>query len=209
MSTTEAEQSHHRALRRDAIENRARLLEAARRVFALRGIDAGVEEVAHEAGVGIGTLYRRFPTKDALIAELVRELLEEVIAIARSALEVADGHGLEQYLYAIGAAQEANRGCLSRIWSDDTTRALRAESRSLVAELFADAKRHGTVRDDATLTDVDLLFWSLRGILEAAGERPTKAWRRQVAITVAGLRPSSDALPEPPLSESARRSHSR
>lgn len=203
--STATEQSAHRTLRRDAVENRQRLLEAARHVFAVHGIEAGVEEVAHEAGVGIGTLYRRFPTKDALIAELVRELLNEVIGLARSALEVPDGRGLEQYLYAIGRAQEVNRGCLSRLWSDDTTTALRAEARSLVAELLRDAQDHGTVRTDATLTDVDLLFWSLRGILEAGGPKPTHAWRRQIALTVAGLRPSAEALPEPPLAESRAR----
>jgi AcrR family transcriptional regulator len=189
----------HRALRRDASENRRRLLEAARRVFALHGIDAGVEEVAHEAGLGVGTLYRRFPTKDALIAELVRELLEETVARARVATEVPDGRGLEQFLYAVGAAQEENRGCLSRLWSDDTTVALRSEVRVLLDGLFADAQRHAVVRADATLSDVDLLFQSMRGIFAASADRPTSAWRRQVAISLAGLRPSAEPLSEPPV----------
>jgi AcrR family transcriptional regulator len=188
-----------RGLRRDAVENRQRLLMAARHMFAVHGIEAGVEEVAHEAGVGVGTLYRRFPTKDALIAELVRELLGEVIAIAERALTVPGGRGLERYLFEIGAAHEANRGCLSRLWSDETTVPLRARARALMAELLVDAQRHGTVRDDATLTDIDLLFWALRGILEASGAKPTAAWRRHIALTVAGLRPSAEKLSEPPL----------
>src|SRR5215207_2910982 len=62
-----------RPLRADAERNRLKLLAAAHRVFALRGLDAGVEEVAREAGVGVGTLYRRFPTKESLVEAVVEE----------------------------------------------------------------------------------------------------------------------------------------
>src|ERR1700712_3398065 len=89
-----------RPLRRDAAENRARILLAAGRVFDARGLDAGVEEIAREAGVGMGTLYRRFPTKDALIEALVRDLLEAIIAIADDAAAQPDGEGLEHFLEA-------------------------------------------------------------------------------------------------------------
>jgi AcrR family transcriptional regulator len=73
-------------LRRDAARNRKRLLEAAAEVFAEQGLQASVDDVARVAGVGMGTLYRRFPTKDALIDELVRELLTEDLQDAREAL---------------------------------------------------------------------------------------------------------------------------
>lgn len=197
--TMAMEPDQHRALRKDASENRRRLIEAARIVFAERGLDAGVEEVAHVAGVGIGTLYRRFPTKDALIAELVRELLQEVVALAHAAESDTQGDGLEQFLYAVGEAQAYNRGCLARLWSDMTTIALRQECRASITRLLEEAQRRGRMRQDATLTDVDLLFWSLRGILEATGGTSSQAWRRQIAITVAGLRPSSETLTEPPI----------
>ena len=80
------EQTPTKTLRRDAAQNRQRLLDAAEQVFAERGLEASVDEVARVAGVGMGTLYRRFPTKEALIAELVRELLEDVLLLARSSL---------------------------------------------------------------------------------------------------------------------------
>jgi AcrR family transcriptional regulator len=197
--TTAMAQEHHHGLRRDAAENRRRLLDAARHVFAVHGTEAGVELIAHEAGVGIGTLYRRFPTKDALIAELVRELLEEVLALARSATRVPGGDGLEQFLYDMGEAQASNRGCLSRMWTDHTTTIIRDEIRSTMAALLATSKENKRIRAGATLTDLDLLFWALRGILEAIGDDARAACRRQVAITLAGLRPSPDELCEPPV----------
>lgn len=197
----QAKTSERRTLRRDAAHNRKRLLEAARIVFAENGLDAGVEEVAQAAGVGVGTLYRRFPTKDALIAELVREFMEEVVALARHAEQVAEGRGLEQFVYSLGEVQAANRGCLARIWTDATSTGLRDEYRVLVAGLLANAKAHGAIRDDASVTDLDLLFWSLRGIIETAGELSAPAWRRQAAICLAGLRPSPHTLAELPIGE--------
>ncbi|WP_329073228.1 TetR/AcrR family transcriptional regulator [Streptomyces sp. NBC_01429] len=68
-----------------------------------------------------GTLYRRFPTKDALITELVRELVGELMTEAQAALDVPDGRGPERFLFAAGQIQADARGCLGRIWSDDAT----------------------------------------------------------------------------------------
>lgn len=196
-----AETSVPRTLRRDAAANRRRLLDAARVVFAERGIDAGVEEVAQVAGLGVGTLYRRFPTKDALIAELVHEFMQEVVSLARESLLLNDGRGLEQFVYALGEVQAANRGCLARIWTDEASTALRNEYRALIGELLDNAKAHGTIRDDSAVTDLDLLFWSLRGIIETTGNLAATAWRRQAAISLAGLRPSPQLLDESPISE--------
>jgi AcrR family transcriptional regulator len=190
-----------KGLRRDAAANRQRLLDAARDVFARHGLDAGVEEVARVAGVGIGTLYRRFPTKDALIGALVRELLEDVLAHARTARAMPDGQGLEHFLYACGGAAASQSGCLARLWNDPETAALKDDCRTLIAELLRDAQTHGQVRLDATQGDVDLIFWSLRGVIEASKETGEQAWRRHLAITIAGLRPSPVRLAHPALSE--------
>lgn len=195
----QADAVEHLGLRRDAFENRRRLLEAARVVFAEHGLQAGVEEIAQSAGVGIGTLYRRFPTKEALIAELVRELLQEVVTKAEEAQQVPDGHGLEQFVYAMGEAQTANRGCIARIWTDQNTTELRKKYRAALAILLSHAKTHNTIRADAALTDLDLLFWSFRGIIETTGDASTTAWRRQAAIALAGLRPSHEPLNQPAI----------
>jgi AcrR family transcriptional regulator len=188
------------ALRRDAAENRQRLLDAAEVVFADHGLDAGVEEVARVAGVGVGTLYRRFPTKDALIAELVRELLTEVLDLATSSLGMPDGAGLEYFLYSTAAAQATHRGCLARLWDDEQTTQLKKRVRAAMTRLLAQAQHHHRVRADATPTDLDLVFWSLRGIIQAAGPDET-LWRRQLAIMLAGLRPDGRELTPPAISE--------
>jgi len=190
------EPDHHRAQRKDAVENRRRVIDAARIIFAEHGLDARVEEVAQVARVGIGTLYRHFPTKDALVGELVRELLETVVGLAHDAENVPGGEGLERFLFATAEAQAANRGCLARLWNDSESVSLRQDCFEAAQRLLLDAQRHDRIRADATLTDIDLLFWALRGILEATGTDSAPAWRRQIAITVAGLRPSPEPLAE-------------
>jgi AcrR family transcriptional regulator len=175
--------------RRDAVENRRRVLDAADAVFAEQGLDAGVEDVARAAGVGVGTLYRRFPTKEALVAELVKEVLTAMVTAAEEALTVPDGRGFEQFIEVAAAAQASHRGCLGRLWAEMSASELRVECRTLVDELLTRARAAGRIRADATAADIDLLFWSLRGVLEATRGTQPDAWRRHVQIVLAGLRP--------------------
>ena len=190
-----------KALRRDAAENRQRLLDAAATVFSERGLDASVDEIARVAGVGTGTLYRRFPTKDALISELVRQLLSDLVAIATKALDVEDGSGLEQLMYGTGEVQASHRGCISRMWNDDETTALQSEYRRIVSELLAKAKEYGRIREDATQSDIDLTFWALRGVIETTRGVSDTAWRRHLALVIAGLRPGREQIIELPMDE--------
>lgn len=183
-----------KVLRRDAAENRQRLLDAAALVFSERGLDASVDEIARVAGVGMGTLYRRFPTKDALISELVRQLLSDLVALADSALSASDGMGLERLLYGTGEVQASSRGYLSRLWNDDETMILKQEFRRDLVELLHLAKRHGRIREDATLTDMDLVFWAVRGAVETTRGVTDSAWRRILAIMLAGPRPDVEQL---------------
>ncbi|MDV7134779.1 TetR/AcrR family transcriptional regulator [Williamsia muralis] len=190
-----------KVLRRDAAENRRRLLDAAATVFSERGLDAGVEEIARVAGVGMGTLYRRFPTKDALISELVRQLLVDLVAMARAARDVTDGSGLERLLFDTGAIQASHRGCVSRMWNDEHTTLLRDEFRTILAELLAVAQDAGRIRSDVTVTDLDIVFWAVRGVVETTRGVSDTAWRRHLAVVVAGLRPGGEELSEPPVGE--------
>jgi AcrR family transcriptional regulator len=193
-------QESGKALRRDAAENRQRLLDAAATVFSARGLDVGVDEIARVAGVGVGTLYRRFPTKDALISELVRQVLEDFVALAREARSAPEGEGLEQLLYGSGAILASNRGCLSRMWNDDETTVLKNEYRRILVELLAQAKRHGRIREDATDADLELVLWSLRGVVVTTRGVTDTGWRRILAVMIAGLRPGPETLEVPPMS---------
>ncbi|QDQ92948.1 TetR/AcrR family transcriptional regulator [Rhodococcus sp. WB9] len=192
-------QGSEKPLRRDAAENRQRLLDAAATVFTARGLDVGVDEIARVAGVGIGTLYRRFPTKDALISELVRQVLEDFLALARDAASAPEGEGLEQVLYGSGAILASNRGCLSRMWNDDQTTVLRNEYRRILFELLTQAKQHGRIREDATDADLDLIFWSLRGVVATTRGVTDTGWRRILTVMIAGLRPGAEKLDAAPM----------
>ncbi|MDI9938719.1 TetR/AcrR family transcriptional regulator [Rhodococcus opacus] len=199
MTSDVSVQGSEKSLRRDAAENRQRLLDAAATVFSARGLDVGVDEIARVAGVGIGTLYRRFPTKDALISELVRQVLEDFLALARDAASAPEGAGLEQVLYGSGAILASNRGCLSRMWNDDQTTVLRNEYRRILFELLTQAKQHGRIREDATDADLDLIFWSLRGVVATTRGVTDTGWRRILAVMIAGLRPGAERLDAAPM----------
>lgn len=191
-----------RRLRRDAAENRELLLAAAAQVFAAQGLSASVEEIARVAGVGVGTLYRRFPNKEALITELVHDVLEKMSGLANEATELADGRGLEHFLETSSAYQAAHRGCLPRLWNTTPDNEVLVRVRQTIATLLAEAKLHGRVRDDLTSTDLTMVMWSIRGVIETTQDAAPDAWRRHLAILLAGLRPSGTALGHRPMTRS-------
>jgi AcrR family transcriptional regulator len=190
-------------LRRDAAANRQRLLDAAGRVFAAHGPDAGVEEVAREAGVGMGTLYRRFANKQALIDELVGELRRELLAIARTAATASDGTGLQRLLFEAAELQAAQSGCLRLLWQySDAEPAAIEETRRHIAQLLKAAQRQGRVRDEITPADIAVMMWSVRGVIETTAAVAPKAWRRHLELLIAGMRPAGSTaaiLTEKPL----------
>ncbi|HMG61420.1 MAG TPA: helix-turn-helix domain-containing protein, partial [Streptosporangiaceae bacterium] len=143
-----------RPARRDAARNYQRILDAAREVLGESGADAGMEEIAARAGVGVGTVYRRFASKDALIGELLRLALEELMAAVDRSLARTDGRGLEELLRAFGQsfadhARYANL-FLERPANDAATRRVRAA----IGELTARAAAAGAVSPDVTAGDV-------------------------------------------------------
>jgi AcrR family transcriptional regulator len=192
-------------LRRDAAANRQRLLDAAGRVFAEHGPDAGVDEVAREAGVGMGTLYRRFANKQALIDELVGELRRELLAIARRAATATDGTGLEQLLFEAAELQAAQSGCLRRLWQYSAAEPEAIEEvRRHIAELLKAAQRQGLVRDEITPADVTVMMWSVRGVIETTSAVAPRAWRRHLELLLAGMLPAGSTaamLTETPLTQ--------
>jgi AcrR family transcriptional regulator len=194
-------------LRRDAAHNRERLVRAAAQVFAEHGLDAGVEEVARVAGVGMGTLYRRFPTKQALIDELIGDLRLQLLQLALAAAARTDGTGLEELLSATGQLQADQPGCLQRLWNQSQAQpqALR-EFRQLMVGLLREAQRHGRVRPEVRPSDITVLLWSVRGVIETTRAQAPTAWRRHLELLVAGLRPPGDSrfagvLQEKPMSD--------
>jgi AcrR family transcriptional regulator len=185
-----------RTLRRDAAENRERLLRAAWEVFAELGPDAGVEEIARRAGVGMGTLYRRFPTKEALVQALNDALMEKILANARRTLaEGPVSGGLEAQLWYCGSVMSAHHGCLSRLWHRDLhgSDPRREELWTMVRKLLERARDAGEVRADLTLTDVYLCVLALRALIDETATAAPDAWQRFLEVQIAGFRPAADA----------------
>ena len=159
-----------RALRADAERNRRRVLDAAQELFRDRGLDVGVAEIAQHAGVGRGTLFRNFPTKQDLIAAIVIERMREACDDARSLLDAPDaGEALFGFLEEMVGRQQLDR-CLFETVADTflANREIRAAHAEIVGsldELLARAKDAGAVRSDIGAMDVLML---LKGVFEAA-----------------------------------------
>jgi AcrR family transcriptional regulator len=188
------------ATRRDAVRNYHRILAAAREVLGESGADACMEEIAARAGVGVGTVYRWFASKDALIDELLQLALEEVLASTERALARTDGHGLEELLRALGQsfadhARYANL-LLQRQTDDATARRMRAATEELTARAIA----AGTVNPGTTTGDVLALVWAMRGLVQATGEVAPGAWQRFLDIHLAGLQAPGPLSRTPALS---------
>src|SRR3954465_636605 len=150
-----------RALRKDAARNRDRLLAAARELFAARGLEVTLNDIAHHAGVGVGTAYRRFANKEEVIDALFEESLEAVAAVAHEALAAADAwDGLVLFLERSLHMQFGDRG-LNQIMNNtalgqDRISDARDRITPLVHQLVARAKAEGVVRPD--LEQSDLIF---------------------------------------------------
>jgi AcrR family transcriptional regulator len=199
-------QPTERPLRRDARQNRDRILVAARAAFAELGIDASVEEIAVRAGVGIGTLYRRFPTKDELIGAVFEEHLGQIASAATSALEQGDPWAaFLGYLSYVVELQATDRGISEILGAHPHTETLvaraRARLRPLVQELIARAQASGELRPDVGYEDVSVLLWTTGRVVDATRDVEPSFWRRYLALLVDGLRTgSATPLPRPPLS---------
>jgi AcrR family transcriptional regulator len=183
-----AEDTTVRPLRRDAAANRERVLSAAAEVFHEHGLDAGLEDVARRAGVGVATVYRRFPSREALLEALLSDLLQVYLDEAERARTLPDGTGLAAFVRTVAEVQASPRGCAVRLWSSPAVEELRAELHLRMAALIADAQQSGTCRDGVTVPDLVGVFVALRGIRETPTSTAGLDWRRHLELCLAGLR---------------------
>ncbi|WP_067467334.1 TetR/AcrR family transcriptional regulator [Actinomadura macra] len=200
--------SSGRPLRADALRNRARVLAAAEAVFAARGTTASTEEVAREAGVGIGTVFRHFPTKESLLEAVLAGLLERLAEEARALLDSPDPgaafFGLLARVVGQAATKQAVSEALARAGVDAREAAgpARPELRSALGVLLERAQGAGAVRADVGPAQVLAL---LAGLSYAAGH--AGAGDDVLKIAFDGLRPPGGApvvTPVAPVSRPAR-----
>lgn len=185
------------ALRADAARNRARIVAAAAEVFAERGLDASTAEIAERAGVGEATVYRRFPTKDALVTAIVATHMEEMLEIAEQCRSEPDPwRALERFLYEMGERANADQGvsdsAKERCVAAPELTPLRKRLLDLCGELVRRGQRAGVVRKD--VTGQDLVF--LVAAAGSLGQLPfpdlrEDLWKRYLGLLLDGLRPAA------------------
>lgn len=193
-----ADASTDRPLRRDAERNRQRILEAARVVFAQQGLEVSLDAIAREAGVGVGTVYRRFTDKEQLIDALFEDSLAGLVDMAREALAIEDPwEGFETFMQGAIERQTSDRGLkellLSSVHGQEQIARAREQLVPLVTELIQRAQRSGQLRDDIAPSDIPLLQFAMGFVAEYTAEVQPEAWRRVMAVVIDGLRVRRDA----------------
>jgi AcrR family transcriptional regulator len=194
-----------RPLRSDAARNRALLIDAARELFAERGVDLALDEVARRAGVSIGTLYNRFPTRASLIEAVFADRLEKIAGYAMKALADPDPwQGFAGYLVNVCELQAVDRGfneVAARGLADSpANQHLREQIGEAMAQLIERAKRAGAMRADLAIEDLAFVVWGVAQTVERTVDVAPRVWRRHLALLLDGFRAeAAHPLPEPPL----------
>ncbi len=179
-------------LRRDAERNRRRILAAARKLIAERGLGVGYDEIARAADVGVGTVYRRFPTRDGLFHELFHDRVDAVVAILEEALAVEDPwEGLCQFMRRDFELQASDRGLrefmLGRADSTELRRRAGERIQPLVAELVERAQASGRLRAEVGQGDIEIILAMLGGLMDASLHVEPDLWRRYLAMVLDGI----------------------
>jgi AcrR family transcriptional regulator len=191
-----------RPLRADASRNRRLLLAAAADEFAERGLDASVADIARRAGLGKGTVFRHFATKDDLLAAIVLDRIDALTTAGEELLSGPDpGAALLEFL-TVAAAQRQQRDLSFLQEAGDLNAEVvgaRARMFDIVHRLVDRARAGGAVRADVTGADVILLMCAPNYVISYVPDAPPDLWRRYLAIIFDGLRPEgAHALPFPP-----------
>jgi AcrR family transcriptional regulator len=181
-------QTSERAQRIDARRNRQRVVRAARRCMARDGLDAGMDDIARAAGVGVGTVYRHFPTKDHLVEALASERFERLRELALEALENDDPWAaFEEFIRKAARIQTDDRALSEVLVSRPETMvaaANRVGMLELTDEVLKRAQEAGVVRNDAEARDVPMMMCALAGTFRT----PHADVERYRGIMLDGLR---------------------
>lgn len=194
-------------LRRDAERNRRLILEAAKQLFAERGPNVTLDDIAARAEVGVGTVYRRFADRDTLIDALFTERIGELVGMAERALAIEDPwDGLVAFIGGHLRMQAADRSfaavALSDLHGHEAVLKAKQQIAPLATQIVKRAMDAGVVRDDLALTDIPMLVLMLGSVLDATRDFAPDAWERYFAVMLDGIRPGSTTpLGSAPITE--------
>jgi AcrR family transcriptional regulator len=191
-------------LRSDARRNRERLVASARELLASEGVDVSVDEITRRAGLGMGTLYRHFPTKEELVDAVLEDAFAELVELAEQAAAAEDAWaGLTGFMEQALASHAANRGLKDVLATQEhgaRRRAMRERIQPLLRTVIERAQAQGTLRADFTVEDLSLVFWALGRVIETTADIAPQQWRRHLGFLLDGLRASAATpLPVPAL----------
>lgn len=192
-------------LRRDAQANRDRIVAAARAAFATDGIEVSVEEIARRAAVGMGTLYRHFPTKEDLVDAVLEETFDQIVGAAEQALTEEDAWrglcGFFEQFFALHVRNRVLKDMLAtQAHGRDRADAMRARMRPLIRRLVKRAQEQGALRADFAPEDMPFVIWSVGRVIEETRAVAPELWRRHLGFLLDGLRAdAATPLPHPPL----------
>jgi AcrR family transcriptional regulator len=184
-----------RPLRADAARNRARILAAATEVFADRGLDVTLDDIAAHAGLGVGTVYRRFADREALIEALFDERMQGTIERMQAALEVPPEAAwdaliemVRQICEQFGRDRGMRQVMLSSLHGREQVARCRDEIRVLVEQMVDRAKATGRLRDDFQASDIPMMFLMIGTIVDFSSPVAPDLWKRYFNMLVDGMR---------------------
>ena len=186
------------------MQNRQRLLDAATELFATRGLNVTLNDIAHHAGVGVGTAYRRFANKEALIEALFEERLRDVEQLATDALEDPDAwHGMVQFLEQYLGLQVDDKGLMELVTNahvaPDKVNRMRDEIAPKIMAIVERAKDQGELRQDVDGTDLVFIGIGLAAVMDMTRAVAPDLYRRTLGVFLDGLRPDRHGLTELPV----------
>jgi AcrR family transcriptional regulator len=199
---TAARPTAERPLRKDAERNRQRILDAAAELFMERGLAVTLNDIAHHADVGVGTVYRRFPDKEQLIDALFEDRLLEFVVLAEESLAEPDPwEGFVRFLEKGFELQARDKGLKQLLFATPQGCArvdgVRDRVLPLVEALVERAHKDGALREDVMAGDIPVIQWMLGAIVDHAGSLSPELWRRYLELILGALR--ADRAPAAPL----------
>ena len=212
MNVTTSSAKKPRAVRRDALRNRERLLTAARELFAERGLDVTLDDIARQAGVGVGTAYRRFANKGEVLDAIFAEQTVELAAAADAALAAPDPwQGLVDYLEQALALQLRDKGLAQVVSGDRISVEQHDWNRQVIAPknvaMVARARDAGLLRPDVEGTDLTFIQVALNAIMTRSRDAHPDLYRRYLHLLLDGLRARPDNPPLPVAALTSDQTH--
>lgn len=191
-----------RGLRKDAERNRQRVIDAARELFAARGLEATLNDIAHHANVGVGTVYRRFATKEELLDAVFSDAIDQVVCLAESAAQQEDSwDGFVWFVEQLCELTATDRGLRQMVYSSayggQGVECARVRLTRPISKLVERARDDGYLRRDAEPTDMPVLSMLAGTVSEWAGHVEPELWRRYVALLLEGMRNRDGQEPLP------------